>query len=61
GIVTKYHKTYFNRLQIPMDGEAYIQSISLKNTVEMISFDRRRRLEFGPDTEASIIKCYVGG
>ncbi|TBU11566.1 hypothetical protein CWI38_1135p0020 [Hamiltosporidium tvaerminnensis] len=44
GLIYKY-STYFNRLQIPMDGEAYIQSISLKNTVEMISFDRRRRLD----------------
>ncbi|TBU07371.1 hypothetical protein CWI36_0285p0060, partial [Hamiltosporidium magnivora] len=28
GIVTKYHKTYVKRLQIPMNVEAYIQSIS---------------------------------
>ncbi|TBU02045.1 hypothetical protein CWI36_1202p0010, partial [Hamiltosporidium magnivora] len=27
GIVTKYHKTYVKRLQIPMNVEAYIQSI----------------------------------
>ncbi|TBU10428.1 hypothetical protein CWI38_1768p0020, partial [Hamiltosporidium tvaerminnensis] len=45
GIVTKYHKTYLKRLQIPINVEAYIQSIVLKKTVEMISFDRRRGLE----------------
>ncbi|TBT98663.1 hypothetical protein CWI36_2288p0010, partial [Hamiltosporidium magnivora] len=45
GIVTKYHKTYLKRLQIPINVEAYIQSIVLKKTVEMISFDRRRGIE----------------
>ncbi|TBU12866.1 hypothetical protein CWI38_0601p0040 [Hamiltosporidium tvaerminnensis] len=45
GIVTKYHKTYVKRLQIPMNVEAYIQSIVLKKTVETISFDRRRGLD----------------
>ncbi|TBU02113.1 hypothetical protein CWI36_1185p0010, partial [Hamiltosporidium magnivora] len=49
GIVTKYHKTYVKRLQIPMNVEAYIQSIVLKKTVETISFDRRRGLESGPN------------
>ncbi|TBU12308.1 reverse transcriptase [Hamiltosporidium tvaerminnensis] len=44
GIVTKYHNTYVKRLQIPMNVEAYIQSIVLKKTVETISFDRRRGL-----------------
>ncbi|KAK1350460.1 hypothetical protein LUQ84_000695 [Hamiltosporidium tvaerminnensis] len=53
GIVTKYHKTYVKRLQIPMNVEGYIQSIVLKKTVETISFDRRRRLESGPNAEES--------
>ncbi|TBU10071.1 hypothetical protein CWI38_2048p0020, partial [Hamiltosporidium tvaerminnensis] len=53
GIVTKYHKTYVKRLQIPMNVEAYIQSIVLKKTVETISFDRRRGLESGPNAEES--------
>ncbi|TBU07723.1 hypothetical protein CWI39_0279p0010, partial [Hamiltosporidium magnivora] len=34
GIVTKYHKTYVKRLQIPMNVEAYIQSISGPNAEE---------------------------
>ncbi|TBT98924.1 hypothetical protein CWI37_1537p0010 [Hamiltosporidium tvaerminnensis] len=42
GIVTEYNKTYAKRLQIPMNVEAYIQSIVLKKTVETISFDRQR-------------------
>ncbi|TBU07360.1 hypothetical protein CWI36_0286p0010, partial [Hamiltosporidium magnivora] len=45
GIVTKYHKSHLRRLEIPMNVEAYIQSIVLKKTVETISFDRRRGLE----------------
>ncbi|TBT99547.1 hypothetical protein CWI36_1937p0010, partial [Hamiltosporidium magnivora] len=45
GIVTKYHKMYVKRLEVPMNVEAYIQSIVLKKTVETISFDRRRGLE----------------
>ncbi|TBU13432.1 hypothetical protein CWI38_0432p0010 [Hamiltosporidium tvaerminnensis] len=45
GIVTKYHKSHLKRLEIPMNVEAYIQSIVLKKTVETISFDRRRELE----------------
>ncbi|TBU05961.1 hypothetical protein CWI36_0543p0010, partial [Hamiltosporidium magnivora] len=53
GIVTKYHKTYLKRLQIPINVEAYIQSIVLKKTVEMISFDRRRGIESGPNAEES--------
>ncbi|TBU10378.1 reverse transcriptase [Hamiltosporidium tvaerminnensis] len=53
GIVTKYHKTYVKRLQIPMNVEAYIQSIVLKKTVETISFDRRRGLESGLNAEES--------
>ncbi|TBU20279.1 hypothetical protein CWI38_0097p0020 [Hamiltosporidium tvaerminnensis] len=53
GIVIKYHKTYFKRLQIPINVEAYIQSIVLKKIVEMISFDRRRGIESGPSAEES--------
>ncbi|TBU13042.1 hypothetical protein CWI38_0550p0030 [Hamiltosporidium tvaerminnensis] len=53
GIVTKYHKTYLKRLQIPINVEAYIQSIVIKKTVEMISFDRRRGIESGPSAEES--------
>ncbi|TBU09446.1 hypothetical protein CWI38_2148p0010, partial [Hamiltosporidium tvaerminnensis] len=45
GIVTKYHKSHLKRLEIPMNVEAYIQSIVLKKTVETISFDRRRGLD----------------
>ncbi|TBU06461.1 subunit Rpn7 of 26S proteasome, partial [Hamiltosporidium magnivora] len=47
GIVTKYHKSHLKRLEIPMNVEAYIQSIVLKKTVETISFDRQRGLESG--------------
>ncbi|TBU01015.1 hypothetical protein CWI36_1464p0010, partial [Hamiltosporidium magnivora] len=32
GIETKYHKSYLKRLEIPMNVEAYIQSIVLKKT-----------------------------
>ncbi|TBU10164.1 hypothetical protein CWI38_1974p0020, partial [Hamiltosporidium tvaerminnensis] len=53
GIVTKYHKAHLKRLEIPMNVEAYIQSIVLKKTVETISFDRRRGLESGLNAEES--------
>ncbi|TBT99788.1 hypothetical protein CWI37_1216p0030, partial [Hamiltosporidium tvaerminnensis] len=53
GIVTKYHKSHLKRLEIPMNVEAYIQSIVLKKTVETISFDRRRGLESGLNAEES--------
>ncbi|TBU00881.1 hypothetical protein CWI37_0872p0010 [Hamiltosporidium tvaerminnensis] len=45
GIVAKYHKFHLKRLEIPMNEEAYIQSMVLKKTVETISFDRRRGLD----------------
>ncbi|TBU06805.1 hypothetical protein CWI39_0421p0020 [Hamiltosporidium magnivora] len=45
GIVTKYLKSHLKRLEIPMNVEAYIQSIVLKKTVETISFDLRRGLD----------------
>ncbi|KAK1348396.1 hypothetical protein LUQ84_002400 [Hamiltosporidium tvaerminnensis] len=53
GIVTKYHKSHIKRLEIPMNVEAYIQSIVLKETVETISFDRLRGLESAPNAEES--------
>ncbi|TBU11988.1 hypothetical protein CWI38_0947p0010 [Hamiltosporidium tvaerminnensis] len=46
GILTKYHKSHLKRLEIPTNVEAYIQSIVLKKTVEIIFFDRRRRLDW---------------
>ncbi|KAK1349532.1 hypothetical protein LUQ84_001189 [Hamiltosporidium tvaerminnensis] len=53
GIVTKYHKSHLKRLEIPMNLEAYIQSIVLKKTIETISFDRRRGLLSGLNAEES--------
>ncbi|TBU12460.1 hypothetical protein CWI38_0748p0020 [Hamiltosporidium tvaerminnensis] len=60
GIVTKYHKTYLKRLQIPINVEAYIQSIVLKKTVETISFDRRRGLESGLNADESWERLLMG-
>ncbi|KAK1347525.1 hypothetical protein LUQ84_003060 [Hamiltosporidium tvaerminnensis] len=60
GIVTKYHKSHLKRLEIPMNVEAYIQSIVLKKTVETISFDRRRGLESGLNAEESWKKASIG-
>ncbi|KAK1349155.1 hypothetical protein LUQ84_001834 [Hamiltosporidium tvaerminnensis] len=45
--------TYVKRLQIHMNVEAYIQSIVLKKTFKIISFDRRIGLESGPNAEES--------
>ncbi|TBU10272.1 hypothetical protein CWI38_1885p0010, partial [Hamiltosporidium tvaerminnensis] len=60
GIVTKYHKSQLKRLEIPMNVEAYIQSIVLKKTVETISFDRRRGLESGLNAEESWERASMG-
>ncbi|TBU11977.1 hypothetical protein CWI38_0956p0030 [Hamiltosporidium tvaerminnensis] len=60
GIVTKYHKSHLKRLEIPMNIEAYIQSIVLKKTVETISFDRRRGLESGLNAEESWERASMG-
>ncbi|TBU05663.1 hypothetical protein CWI36_0601p0020 [Hamiltosporidium magnivora] len=43
GIVTKNSKLHLKRLKLPMNVQAYIQSIVLKKAFETISFDRRRR------------------
>ncbi|TBU13199.1 reverse transcriptase [Hamiltosporidium tvaerminnensis] len=59
-IVTKYHKSNLKRLEIPMNVEAYIQSIVLKKTVETISFDRRRGLESGLNAEESCERASMG-
>ncbi|TBU05685.1 hypothetical protein CWI39_0641p0010 [Hamiltosporidium magnivora] len=60
GIVTKYHKLHLKRLEIPMNIEAYIQSIVIKMTVETISFDRRRGLESGLNAEESWERASMG-
>ncbi|TBU12593.1 hypothetical protein CWI38_0702p0010, partial [Hamiltosporidium tvaerminnensis] len=60
GIVTKYHKSHLKRLEIPMNVEAYIQSIVLKKTVESISFDRRRGLDSGLNAEESWERASMG-
>ncbi|TBU12064.1 hypothetical protein CWI38_0914p0040 [Hamiltosporidium tvaerminnensis] len=60
GIVTKYHKSHLKRLEIPMNVEAYIQSIVLKKTVETISFDRRRGLESRLNAEESWERASMG-
>ncbi|TBU13285.1 hypothetical protein CWI38_0479p0040 [Hamiltosporidium tvaerminnensis] len=46
--------------EIPMNVEAYIQSIVLKKTVETISLDRRRRLESGLNAEESWERASMG-
>ncbi|TBU13663.1 hypothetical protein CWI38_0368p0030 [Hamiltosporidium tvaerminnensis] len=60
GIVTKYHKTYVKRLEIPMNVEAYIQSIVLKKTVETIFFVRQKGLESEQNGTESWEKTSMG-
>ncbi|KAM0686766.1 hypothetical protein COBT_002006 [Conglomerata obtusa] len=45
GLVTKFHREYCKMLEIPAETEAYIQTITLKKTLELISLDRRRGIE----------------
>ena len=42
GVVTKCHKKYMNKLEIPVSVEAYIQSRVLRRTLETVSFEARR-------------------
>ncbi|TBU03294.1 hypothetical protein CWI39_0992p0010 [Hamiltosporidium magnivora] len=51
-IVTKYHKSHFKRLEVPMKVEPYIPSIIPKKmTVEAIFFDQLRGLRLRPNAE----------
>lgn len=43
GIVTKYHAKYRKKLEITDRIEAYIQSVTLKKTLESVSLEYRRR------------------
>ncbi|TBU07286.1 hypothetical protein CWI38_2422p0010, partial [Hamiltosporidium tvaerminnensis] len=52
GIVTKYHKSHLKRLEIP--------NKLLKETVETISFDRRRGLESGLNDKESGERASMG-
>ena len=47
GIVTKYHKSYVKQIGLPKPVEAYIQYITLKKTLESISYDYRREGDDG--------------
>ena len=44
GIVTRHHRKYVARLELPPNVEAYIQSRVIRRTLEGISVDRRRGL-----------------
>ena len=39
GVVTKCHKKYMNKLEIPVSVEAYIQSRVLRRTLETVSVE----------------------
>ncbi|KAM0687587.1 hypothetical protein COBT_001167 [Conglomerata obtusa] len=45
GQVTNFHKQYCRMLEIPAKTAAYIQTIALKKTLEIISLDRSRGIE----------------
>ena len=45
GVVTKYYKKHSNKIELQPKVEAYIQSVVLKNTLERVSFERRRGIE----------------
>ncbi|TBU10841.1 hypothetical protein CWI38_1519p0010 [Hamiltosporidium tvaerminnensis] len=54
GIVTKYHKKYVKRLQIPINIETYIQSIVLKKTSEPNaeeSWERANRKSYNKESD----------
>ncbi|KAF7682732.1 hypothetical protein TCON_2051, partial [Astathelohania contejeani] len=47
GVVTKYHRSYLKELGITPQIKAYIQSTVLKKTLETISLEHRRSIEYG--------------
>ncbi|TBU01438.1 hypothetical protein CWI36_1342p0010 [Hamiltosporidium magnivora] len=49
GIVTKYHKTYVKRLQIPINLETYILSIPLEKRKLVIKIKKALDLEQGDE------------
>ena len=44
GVVTKFHKHYVKELGISTNVEAYIQYLTIKKTLELISLERRRSI-----------------
>jgi hypothetical protein len=45
GVVTKYYKRYIKELEVTNQIEAYIQTLGLRKTFELISLERRRGIE----------------
>ena len=45
GVVTQYHKTYLQKLNMPPEAEAYAQTIVLRKTLELISLGKRRCID----------------
>ena len=40
--MTKYHKKYLKELDVPSEVEAYMQGLTLRKTLELISLEKRR-------------------
>ncbi|KAM0685909.1 hypothetical protein COBT_002875, partial [Conglomerata obtusa] len=45
GLTIKFHRQYCRMLEMPAKTEAYIQTIALNQTLELISLDRRSIIE----------------
>jgi hypothetical protein len=56
GLVTKYHKKHRNEIGITTKTEAYIQSLVLKKTLEIISFERRGLKDSYNEVDALVSK-----
>lgn len=54
GIVTNYHKKYLKELEITKNIQAYMQSRTLKKTLESVNFDFRRGVEEDIATEEMV-------
>ena len=57
GVVSKYHKKYLKELDVPIEAEAYMQSITLRKTLELISLEKRRCIEEGYERQEEVEKC----
>ena len=58
GIVTKYNKKYSNMIGLDEKFFAYIQSVSLRKTLESITLDFRRNFTDISERELELDKVY---
>ena len=57
GVVTKFHKQHMREIGVTDHIEAYIQSIVMKKTLELVSMEYRRGIEEGLERRDDVDRC----